>query len=118
MTKIYNKTRKSKIAGNIRLCRSASSKARGLMFRGKSAVKDTVFLFEFDHASRQSLHMFFVWYPIDVLFLDENKRVVELKSRFLPFTIYSAKEKAKYIIEAEASTIKRTRTSKGDVLAW
>ena len=118
MTKIYNKTRKSKIAGNMIVCRSITSKARGLMFRGKSAVKDTVFLFEFNNASRQSLHMFFVWYPIDVLFLDDNMRVVELKKKFLPFTIYSSKEKAKYIIESDSSTIERTMTRKGDVLEW
>ena len=39
--------------------------------------------------------MFFVFFPIDVLFLDKNKKVVELKENFKPFSIYFPKNKAK-----------------------
>jgi len=46
-----------------------------------------------------SLHMFFVFYPIDVLLLDEKFRVVEIKENFRPFTIWNSKKKGKYLIE-------------------
>ena len=46
-----------------------------------------------------SLHNFFVFYPIDVLILNENKKVIEIKNNFRPFTFWNSKNKGKYLIE-------------------
>ena len=54
--------------------------------------------------------MLFVFYPIDVLFLGKNKVVVEIKESLMPFTVYTPKNKAKYIIELPQGTIKKTKT--------
>jgi uncharacterized protein len=54
--------------------------------------------------------MVFVFYPIDVLFLDKNKVVVEVKDNFRPFSFYTPKNKAMYVIELPAGTIKKTKT--------
>ena len=43
--------------------------------------------------------MFFVFYPIDILFLNKNKEIVEIKQNLKPFAFYTPKSKAKYIIE-------------------
>ncbi|MBR9691161.1 DUF192 domain-containing protein [Candidatus Woesearchaeota archaeon] len=77
-----------------KVCRSAWSKARGLMFSRK---KNLVFVF--DDEKRRNLHMFFVFFPIDVLFLDKDKKIVEIKKNFKPFTYYKPKNKVKYIVE-------------------
>ena len=77
-----------------KICKSAWSKARGLMFSRK---KNLVFVF--NKEKRISLHMLFVFFSIDVLFLDKNKRIVEIKKNFRPFSFYTSKEKAKYVIE-------------------
>ena len=58
--------------------------------------------------------MFFVFYPIDVLFLDKNKKVVEVKENFRPFEFYTPKNKAKYVIELEKNTIKSSKTKVGN----
>ena len=58
--------------------------------------------------------MFFVFYPIDVLFLDKNKIVVEIKENFKPFTFYNPKKKSKYILELQKNTIKKTETTLGN----
>ena len=60
------------------------------------------------------LHMFFVFYPIDVLFLDQNRVVIEIKENFKPFSFYNPKNKSKYIIELPKNTIKETKTELGD----
>jgi hypothetical protein len=78
----------------FKICKSIWSQARGLMFSKK---KNLVFVF--NDEKRRSLHMFFVFFPIDVLFLDKNKRIVEIKRDFKPFTFYYPKEKSKYIVE-------------------
>ncbi len=56
-------------------------------------------MFVFDEEKRIGLHMWFVFFPIDVLFLDREKRIVELKKDFKPFTFYKSKEKVKYVVE-------------------
>jgi uncharacterized membrane protein (UPF0127 family) len=48
--------------------------------------------------------MLFVFYSINVLFLDSNKKVIDIKKRLRPFTFYSPKKKAKYIIELPIET--------------
>jgi len=71
-------------------------------------------IFIFDREKIVPLHMFFVFYPIDVLFLDKNKIVVEKKENFRPFTFYTPRKKAKYIIEIPNGIIKKTKTELGD----
>ena len=43
--------------------------------------------------------MFFVFFPIDILFLDKNKKIIEIKKNFRPFSFYKSREKAKYVVE-------------------
>ncbi|MBW2978425.1 DUF192 domain-containing protein [Candidatus Woesearchaeota archaeon] len=78
----------------FKICKSVWGKSRGLMFSKK---KNLVFIF--NKEKRIPLHMFFVFYPIDVLFLDKNKRIVEIKKNFKPFSFYTSKNKAKYVAE-------------------
>jgi len=68
----------------------------GLMF----CLKPRTLIFDFDQEHIISLHMFFVFFPIDVIFLDKDKRVIEIKRNFKPFTIHESKNKAQYIIES------------------
>ena len=60
--------------------------------------------------------MLFVFYPIDVLFLDKQRRIVEIKRDFMPFTLYSPKCKANYIIETVAGKTEGCKV--GDILAF
>jgi len=69
------------------------SQAKGLMFSGKKNL-----LFTFKREDSVSIHMFFVFFPIDVLFLNAKKQIVE-KARLLPFSVYFPKKSCKYILE-------------------
>ncbi|PIN86143.1 hypothetical protein COV19_06625 [Candidatus Woesearchaeota archaeon CG10_big_fil_rev_8_21_14_0_10_44_13] len=111
---IINKTNEKILAHNLRICTSIFSKALGLMFSRK--IKDFGLVFEFNSEKRVSLHNIFVFYTIDLLFLNSRWEVVELKERFKPFTFYLPKEKARYILELPADTIKQTGTGLGDVV--
>jgi uncharacterized protein len=87
---IINKTKKTTVAKRYRICRSVLSKARGLMFTEEETVRYAALLFDFKRPARQGLHMLFVFYPIDVVFLDEKRRVVDVKEGFRPFTLYNS----------------------------
>jgi uncharacterized membrane protein (UPF0127 family) len=58
------------------LCSNAFSKFLGMMF---SKQQERALIFRFNKEKTISLHMLFVFYPIDVIFLDKNKIVVDKK---------------------------------------
>lgn len=90
---IHNITQKI-ISNEEIICNSFFSQARGLMFRQKQNQ-----VMAFNKERKVSLHMFFVFYPIDVLILNKNKEIVEIKRNFKPFTFWHSKEKGKYVVE-------------------
>ena len=104
---ITNQTTKTTLAKEAEHCKSVISKAKGLMFTKK--IKDKGLIFHFNKEKIVALHMFFVFYPIDILFLDKNQRIVEIKKQLKPFATYMPKNKAKYVIELPANSIKNTR---------
>ena len=109
---IINKTREKILAHNVKVYGSILLKAKGLMFSGK--LKDSGIVFWFNSEKKRSLHMLFVFFPIDVLFLDAKRDIVEMKENFRPFTFYYPRHSSKYIIELPAGTIKSTETGIGD----
>ena len=111
---ITNKTRKTLIAERHYNFKSPISKAIGLMF--SMNPKNLVFIFKKERIV--PLHMFFVIFPIDVLFLDKNKRVVELKENFRPFTSHTPKAKSKYVIELPKGVISKSKTKLNDIISF
>ena len=111
---IKNTTKKEIIAKNAKLCRNIFSHALGLMF----AIKPKALVFIFKKEKIIPLHMIFVFYPIDVLFLNKNKIVVEMKENFKPFSFYNPKNKAKYIIELPERAIKKSNTKIKDKIEF
>ena|SRR3989344_6101491 len=91
---IINKTKNKVISKKEIICKNIFSQARGLMFRRKHNL-----IMVFKDERKISLHNFFVFYPLDILILDENKKIVEIKKNFRPFTFWSSKNKGRYVIE-------------------
>lgn len=71
------------LASDVDVADSLLSQARGLMFR-RSIPDDYALAFTFDEASRQSVHMVFVPFPIDVLWMVGDEVVA--KKRLAPWT--------------------------------
>jgi uncharacterized protein len=94
MGMITNKTTNKIISNKESVCNNFFSQSLGLMF---SKRKNLIMIFNKER--KISLHNFFVFYPIDVLILNENKQVIEIKNNFKPFTFWTAKNKGKYLIE-------------------
>ena len=64
------------------------------------------------------LHMFFVFFPIDIIYLNKNKKIVEIKENFRPLTTYTPKKKAQYVLELEKGTIAKTNTNISDIIIF
>lgn len=81
---------------NVVLRKSTLSKATGLMFRFK--LDDEAHLFVLKKPRRADLHMFFVFTSIDVICLNKNFEIVDLKQNFKPFTFFIGK-KSSFVLE-------------------
>jgi uncharacterized protein len=111
------KAGKTTIANRIVFCRTVLSQMRGLMFARKD--KDRALIMVFGKERLVPLHMMFVFFPIDILFLDKSKRVVELFEGAKPFlTHISPKHRAKYVIELPAGRIRSSNLRIGDRLSF
>lgn len=101
------------MAKNAKCCKSIFAKTIGLMF---SKLKPLIFIFEKEKII--PLHMLLVFYSIDALFLDKNKKIVEIKEDFRPFRFYTPKNKAMYVIELPNEIIKKSGTKLGDKISF
>ena len=109
---ISNINKKKVLVKDYRMCKSDWSKAIGLMFARK--LKNKALAFAFDRPKKIALHMFFVFQTIDILLLDENRKIVELKQNFKPFTFFSFENKANLVLELPEGTLEKTGTEVGD----
>ena len=91
-------------------CKNTWSQATGLMFRRRQNL-----VMEFSTPRKISLHMWFVKFPIDVLVLDDKKKVVDIKRNFQPWTFWNSSYKGKYIVELGASN---SQVEIGDILEF
>ena len=91
---ITNKTKHKTISEKETVCNNLFTQSWGLMFRKKQNL-----LMNFNKEMKVRLHNFFVFFPIDVLILNEKKEIVEIKRNFKPFDFWNSKEKGKYVVE-------------------
>ncbi|MCZ7401547.1 MAG: DUF192 domain-containing protein [Candidatus Methanoperedens sp.] len=101
----------AEIARNIEFARTTFRHALGLMFR-KCIQYDYSMIFILKKPSQVSIHMLFVFFPIDVIFLNEEKKIMGL-SRLRPWVGYKAMKDIKYIIEMKSGTIEKFHLCSG-----
>ena len=63
-----------------------------------------------ENYNHEILHTLFVFYPIDIIFLDDKKKVIEIKRNIKPFTLkITPKKPAKYVLEAKSGNTKNIK---------
>lgn len=107
---IYNSSRKKVISREFSICKSSISKALGLMF----CIKPRSLVFVFEKEKIIPLHMLFVFFQIDVVYLNKRKEVVEIKEGLRQFRFYTPKKKAMYVVELPAGAVRDSGTSVGN----
>ena len=111
---IINRSKGTNI-GHADMANSFLSRFMGLMFKG-SIDKGLVLKIPPGRGRRGSgIHMFFMRIPLDVLFLDAEKNVVDAVY-LKPWQMYNPKKPARYVIELEKRTITSSNTEIGDKL--
>ena len=114
---LVNQTTSETLACQVTRCDTFGRRLRGLMFR-RSLKSDEAYLFVFYSESvvAASVHTFFVFYPISLVWLDAHQRVVDLclAKPFRPY--YAPRRAAQTLIEGTPDLLDRVRV--GDRLAF
>ena len=102
--------------------RTETMMMRGMMFRD-SLAEDRGMLFTHGEPGTFAYWMFQVRIPLDILWLDSGKRIVEIVENAAPCPKkpclgYGGKEKALYILELSAGSVKRNSLRVGDALRF
>jgi len=108
---IYNKTQRTVLARQAFVANNFLKRSIGLLGRERLDADEALII-----PQCQAIHMFFMRFPIDVVFVDRKHHVVGLVHKIKPFCMSPLFWKAYFAIELPAGTIERTKTVKGDVL--
>lgn len=98
---------KHKITG--KLCNNFISQTSGLMFR-----KPQVMIFPLPISMKIQIHTWFVLGAINVYFLDDKQKIIEIAENLKVFRFYTTKNKCKWIVE----TPTKINFKVGDVLEF
>ncbi len=109
--KVVNKANNSIIAQNVMVADTFLTRVVGLLNR-KSLPKDEALII----TKCNSIHMFFMRFAIDVIFIDKNNQVVGLVERIKPFCLSRIYFKAVSAIEFAEGIIAEKKVSIGDQL--
>ncbi|MFP4656170.1 MAG: DUF192 domain-containing protein [Candidatus Woesearchaeota archaeon] len=114
---IRNRTKKNIVVRHHKICDTLPRHMLGLMFHPK--IKDFGLIFEFREDVVASIHMFFVFFKIDVIWLDKDKKVVDKKEHISPFTPHvRPSAKSRFFIELPDGTINKKKIKEEDYMSW
>lgn len=91
---------KKLIANRLFVANTVFTRLRGLMFK-KDFKKNHALILE----PCKSIHMFFMRFPIDVIYLDKNYRVLRYRKGIKPWMVDIGHKDAYSVIELPSNTI-------------
>ena len=109
MVQVFNKTRCAILARKCEVARSFLARGRGLLGR-TSLPTDGGLLIE----PCNSIHMLFMRFAIDAIFVDRHGKVVALYPNLPPWRLYAGHHQARYVLELPVGVIAATQTTIGD----
>lgn len=103
----------------IELSETRKEWARGLMERKKMEPMHGM-LFIFDSVRPRSFWMRNTYIPLDIIFVDENSRVVAIAENTTPFSeqILRSGKPVKYVVEVNAGLSQEFHIKKGTQIRW
>jgi len=109
--RIINKTKNTVIAEQAAMADTVLSRLKGLLGRDSINPGEALII-----TQCRSIHMFFMKFGIDVIFVDKRNRAVGTVKRIKPFLMSPYFWQAVSAIELPEGVIERTKTAVGDEL--
>lgn len=110
--KIVNLTRQTELASSAEMAGTGPERRKGLLGRSSLSPGEGLWI-----VPCESVHTFFMKFPIDLIYIDRKKQVKKVRSNVHPWRL-SACLSAHSIIELPAGTISGSQTMPGDKLEF
>ena len=103
----------------IEIADNEAETTQGLMYR-RTMPDSCGMVFIFGDSQPRNFWMKNTYLPLDILFLDESKKIVTIQANRTPFSEEQIPsfEDAKYVLEVNAGYCKRKGIEKGDLVKW
>ncbi|WP_368736066.1 DUF192 domain-containing protein [Ectobacillus ponti] len=111
MKRLSQQTAGKSIPFRIKRADTFLSRLKGLMFRRQPLQQEGLWLLPCS-----SIHMCFMNFSIDAVFLDKNNRVVRLASHVKPWRFIAPVTSASSVLELPAGSIEMLHLQTGDTL--
>lgn len=111
--RIQNNTQQTTISDKCRMAEDFKTRLIGLLDRSEIHPGEALVI-----TPCQQIHMFFMKFPIDVIFVDRSDTVVGLVENIQPFGLSSIIRNSYRAIEVPVGTIAQTRTCMGDSIQF
>ncbi len=109
--RLINQTKNAILSEDLSVANTPFARIKGLLGK-KSLGHGQALLIK----PCNSIHTFFMNFPIDVIFIDKNNRVVKTISSLKPYRLSAIYFKAYSVIELPVGVIQSTDTHPGDTL--
>jgi len=110
---VYNRTRGCAVSVGVAVANTAFARLVGLLGKARSWAESGGGLWI---VPSQGVHTFGMRFPIDVIFLDAARRVIDVQDHLRPFRISRLRLNAHSVLEVPPGTIEKSRTRAGDEL--
>jgi len=111
MVALWNQTQNQKVIGDLQIATSLWSRMRGLLGTQELPHDRALWIL-----ACNSIHTFFMKYPIDCVFLDKNMCIESLVSDVRPGRMVWPKWRATSVIEMRSGSIQKMGLRTGDQL--
>src|SRR5258708_3752965 len=110
--RVFNRTRHTVLGTSVEVANHGATRRKGLLGRSGLASGEGIWIIPCE-----SVHTFWMKFPIDLVYLDRNKKVKKVRSGVVPWRL-SACLSAHSVLEFASGTIHSTQTRPGDLLAF
>lgn len=109
---VSNRERGTILATRLQVAKTAAKRSKGLLGRDKLADGEGLWIIPCE-----SVHTFFMRFPIDLVYLDRKNKIRKVRSAVGPWRL-SACLSAHSVLELPAGTIRDTQSQAGDILEF
>jgi uncharacterized protein len=113
-----NETRGTVLCRRLEPARGIFEQSRGLLGRGQLEPGTGMLFQSGPLAPFMWMHMFFMRFAIDIVFLDRNNRVAKINRNLRPWRVSSLVFGARTALELEAGAAARSDTVQGDQIRF
>jgi len=110
--RVVNLTRGTVLAERVEVADRGAKRRKGLLGRDGLEQGEGLWI-----VPCESVHTFFMRFPIDLVYLDRKKRVRKVRSHVMPWRL-TACLSAHSVIELRAGAVRATKTQPGDTLRF